>query len=115
MVRRLCHSHRDGHPLVALPLTEPSHPPPPSGAIVFAMQRHVDHYKTNVRSNKNCATWLSLEGGGGGADLSVAEMCLSISLHACILIGVTEHLGVRLPASPPPRALDNEELFVIEG
>ena len=31
------------------------------------------------------------------------------------LIGVTEHLGVRLPASPPPRALDNEELFVIEG
>ena len=31
------------------------------------------------------------------------------------LIGVTEHLGVRLPASPPLRALDNEELFVIEG
>ena len=31
------------------------------------------------------------------------------------LIGVAEHLGVRLPASPPPRALDNEELFVIEG
>ena len=26
------------------------------------------------------------------------------------------HLGVRLPATPPPpRALDNEELFVIEG
>ena len=31
------------------------------------------------------------------------------------LIGVAEHLGVRLPASPPPRALDNEELFVVEG
>ena len=33
---------------------------------------------------------------GGGADLSVAEMSLSI------LIRVAEHLRVRLPASPPP-------------
>ena len=31
------------------------------------------------------------------------------------LITVAEHLEVRLPASPPPRALDDEELFVIEG
>ena len=30
-------------------------------------------------------------------------------------IEVTEHLRVRLPASPPPRALDDEELFIIEG
>ena len=31
------------------------------------------------------------------------------------LIGVTEHLGVRLPASPPPQALDNQQLLAIEG
>ena len=31
------------------------------------------------------------------------------------LIGVTEHLGVRLPAFPSPRALDDKELFIIEG
>ena len=30
-------------------------------------------------------------------------------------IGVTEHLGVRLAASPSPQALDDKELFVIEG
>ena len=30
-------------------------------------------------------------------------------------IGVTEHLGVGLPASPPPREFDDKELFVIEG
>ena len=39
-----------------------------------------------------------------------------LHMNQCMhLIGVTEHLGVRLPASPPPRALDNEELFVVEG
>ena len=32
------------------------------------------------------------------------------------LIRVTSHLGVRLPATPATRgALDNEELFIIEG
>ena len=30
-------------------------------------------------------------------------------------IGGVEHLGLRLPASLPPRALDDEELFTIEG
>ena len=39
-----------------------------------------------------------------------------VQAAACMhLIGVAEHLGVRLLASPPSRALDNEELFVIEG
>ena len=29
---------------------------------------------------------------------------------------VAGHLGVRLPATPPPRgALDDEELFIVEG
>ena len=40
--------------------------------------------------------------GGGGADLSVAEMSLSIPLHEHAPNRVAEHLGVRLPASPPP-------------
>ena len=31
------------------------------------------------------------------------------------LIRVAGHLGVRLPATPPPRALDDEELFVIQS
>ena len=31
------------------------------------------------------------------------------------LIRVAGHLGVRLRATPPPRALDDEELFAIEG
>ena len=43
-------------------------------------------------------------GGGGG--------CGGACVH---LIQVAEHLRVRLPASPPPGALDDEELFIIEG
>ena len=31
------------------------------------------------------------------------------------LIRVAEHLGVRLPASSPPRALDNQQLLAVEG
>ena len=39
-----------------------------------------------------------------------------VSVHATMqLIRVAGHLGVRLKATPPPRALDDEELFVIEG
>ena len=30
------------------------------------------------------------------------QKCLSIPLHACKRIQVAEHLGARLPASPPP-------------
>ena len=30
-------------------------------------------------------------------------------------ITVADHLGVRLSASPPPPALDDQELLVIEG
>ena len=31
------------------------------------------------------------------------------------LIRAAEHLGVRLPASPPPRALDYQKLLAVEG
>ena len=31
--------------------------------------------------------------GGCGADMTITEVCLSIPLHACILIRVAEHLG----------------------
>ena len=41
--------------LVALPLTEPSHPPALRGPLD---QREI---------NKKCATWLSLEGSGCGS------------------------------------------------
>ena len=34
--------------------------------------------------------------------MAITEVCLSIPLHACILIRVAEHLGDRLLASPPP-------------
>ena len=34
--------------------------------------------------------------------MTITEVCFSIPLHACILIRVAGHLGVRLPASPPP-------------
>ena len=40
--------------------------------------------------------------------------CLSRSHSMMELIGVAEHLRVRLPASLPPRALDNQQL-AIEG
>ena len=32
--------------------------------------------------------------GGYGADMTITEVCLSIPLHACILIRVAEQLGV---------------------
>ena len=53
-------------------------------------------------------------GGGGGADSVYYDVSVDIAkrVHR---IQVAEHLGVRLPASPPPRALDDEELFIIEG
>ena len=30
-------------------------------------------------------------------------------------VALAEHLGVRLPASPPSRALDNQQLLPVEG
>ena len=53
-------------------------------------------------------------GGGGGADDGKRRSCLSMKRRCMHRIGVAEHLGVRLPGTPP-RALDDEELFVIEG
>ena len=53
MVNRFCHSHRDGHPLVAMPLTKPSLTPP------------LDHLQ-GTKNQHNASTCLSLEGGGGG-------------------------------------------------
>ena len=37
---------------------------------------------------------------------------IAASVHP---ITVAEHLGVRLPASPPPRALDDQQLLAVEG
>ena len=53
-------------------------------------------------------------GGGGGADnVYMESLCrLTMTMH---LIQVAEHLGVRLLASPPHRALDNQQLLAIEG
>ena len=47
VVRSFSQGHSDGHPLVAMPLTEPSLSSPHCGArsSVFAMHQHVDHYK----------------------------------------------------------------------
>ena len=53
VVRTFSQDHSDGHPLVAMPLTEPSLPPPPRGGVVFAMAFHGNHYKTNERLTRN--------------------------------------------------------------
>ena len=45
-----------------------------------------------------------------GHATTVDAMSPKTNLHAA------GHLGVRLPATPPPRgALDNKELFIVEG
>ena len=53
-------------------------------------------------------------GGGGGADMTITEVCLSIPLHACILIRVAEHLGAssRRPRHPFPALMAGEPLAV---
>ena len=51
--------HGDGHPLVAKPLTEPSHPPPLCGARSSVFNWSRPHEGTK-RSPKNCATCMSL-------------------------------------------------------
>ena len=49
------------------------------------------------------SVWLGCGGGGGGADLSVAEMSLSIPLHEhAPNYGWQNTWESRLPASPPP-------------
>ena len=41
---------------------------------------------------------------------------ISVAMSPRTNLHVAEHLGVRLPASPPPQgALDDEELFIVEG
>ena len=62
VVRSFSQGHSDGHPLVAMPLTEPSLSPPHCGArsSVFAMHQHVDHYKAR-KINKMRQPCLSLE------------------------------------------------------
>ena len=46
----------------------------------------------------------------------VAVIVAVIVVRTCHPIGVAEHLGVRLPASPPhPRALNNQQLLAVEG
>ena len=60
--------------------------------------------KGNTRSN--------LAGGGGAYGVFMESLCwLTMTMHQ---IRVAGHLGVRLPATPPPRALGDKELFVIE-
>ena len=39
--------------------------------------------KAQKKVTQNCATWLSLGGGGGGADLCVARGSLSCQAHCC--------------------------------
>ena len=57
--------------------------------------------------------------GGGGGVVVVRTVCMTkMFIHErqrMHRIGVTEHLGVRLPASPPPGALNNQQLLDIEG
>ena len=72
-MRGFSQDHGDGHPLVAMPLTEPSLSPPQCGArCSFAMHQHVDHYKArkiNKRVNLServVVVWCGVEGGGGG-------------------------------------------------
>ena len=43
------------------------------------------------------------------------HVTVDMNAHRMQLIRVADHLGVRLPATPPPQALDDEELFVIKG
>ena len=58
-----------------------------------------------------------VEGEGGGEWFRRCVISdVFVDATACVqLIRVAGHLGVRLPATPPPRAPDDEELFVIEG
>ena len=107
VVRSFSQGHSDGHPLVAMPLTEPSLPPPHGGSSVFNISHDAAHYKTNNSSpTKKRATWLSLEGGaggggGGGSDV-IYDTCLCryAPTHATNSGGRTP--GSKLPASPPP-------------
>ena len=58
-------------------------------------------------------------GGGGRGVVLVRTRCMTtMFIHESQRIHrieVAGHLRVRLPATPPPRALDDEELFIIEG
>ena len=60
VVRNFSQDHGDGHPLVAMPLTEPSLSPPHCGARSDA-NSHVRHLKAQQKSpTQNGATCMSL-------------------------------------------------------
>ena len=76
----------------------------------------------NGHTNKETRVLSQTPGGGGGCgcggcgpENGIRRSCLSMKRRCMRRVGVAEHMGVRLPASPPPRALDDKELFVIEG
>ena len=51
VVRSFSQGHSDGHPLVAMPLTEPSLAPLLGGSSVFSISHDAAHYKTNHSSS----------------------------------------------------------------
>ena len=60
VVRCFSQCERDGHPLVAKPLMEPSLPPPHCGARIVFNIHDANHCKHNMRATQKGHTWLSV-------------------------------------------------------